>query len=274
MQKLSVVAVSCVVLLSSAIGQHASSPAAEHPISSESTHAVQNYEIVSIKPAGSGSTGGMMRNLPNGFEWTNITTEVLVQAAYGVIMDEQLEGMPSWGRSERYDIIAKVDTDTAERWKTLTAKERAAEELPLMRNLLAERLQLKAHLETKEFPVYDLVIAKSGPKLKLAAANEPSREEMTRRGELKAQSMGTDAIVYAFTGTLGRMIVDKTGLQNKKFDFELRWQPDNGNGGIDRADEGPSLFTALEEQLGLKLVSSKGPVNILVIDKIQRPSPN
>jgi uncharacterized protein (TIGR03435 family) len=84
--------------------------------------------------------------------------------------------------------------------------------------------------------------------------------------------MPVDTVVNGFTGSLGRIVVDKTGLGDRKFDFELKWTPDNQP--TDSADAAPTLFTALQEQLGLKIVSSKEPVKILVVDHMERPSPN
>lgn len=119
-------------------------------------------------------------------------------------------------------------------------------------------------------PVYDLVIAKGGLKMKEAASGE-ERSVLMGDGTLVAHAMGTDDLAITFSGTDGRLIVDKTGLSGKKFDFNLTWVPDYRRP-ID--DNGPSLFTTLQEQLGLKLVPSRGPVNMLVIDHMEKPSPN
>jgi uncharacterized protein (TIGR03435 family) len=228
----------------------------------------KDYEIVSIKPD-KGTQGGSMEGLPNGFRDTGIDLATIVREAYGIVGENQIVGMPTWAESDAYDVEARVDSETSEAWKKLTAKERRRQEQPLLQALLADRCQLKVHRDTKELPVYDMVIAKGGLKMKGAAPEEHISEQLSG-GRLTANAMGTDDLADIFSGTDGRLIVDKTGLGERKFDFELTWAPD-----FRRAlDDGPSLFTALEEQLGLKLVRSRGPVNILVIDHMEKPSPN
>ena len=140
----------------------------------------------------------------------------------------------------------------------------------MMRSLLADRCHFKAHEETKELPVYNLVIAKGGLKMKDAPSNEPPMASLSS-GQMTLLAMGMDTIVAAFSSTEGRIIVDKTGLGDKKFDFELKWTPNEQP----TADDAPPTFlTALEVQLGLKLVSAKGPVKVLTVDHMDRPSPN
>jgi uncharacterized protein (TIGR03435 family) len=231
------------------------------------------YEIVSIKPDKSGSPGQTFRSLPDGFRWTNLPVRAWVRNAFGVVIDSQIVGLPGWAESEPYDIEAKVDTETVEAWKKLTYKERAKQEEPMLQSLLADRCQMKAHREMRELPVYDLVIAKGGLKMKVAAADEVD-SEIVSGVKMTAHGLSTDSLVSVFSGMLGRMIVDKTGLGEKKFDFELTWTPDDRRAADNASDAGPSFFTALEEQLGLKLVPAKGPVEVIVIDHIEKPSPN
>lgn len=233
----------------------------------------QAFEVVSIKPDKSDHRGASMQSLPDGFRWTNFPVASLIHNAYGTFMDNQIEGLPSWAQSEPYDIEAKVDAKTAESWKDLSYKERWKREQPMMQLVLADRCQLKVHRQTRQLPVYDLVIAKGGLKMKEAAPNEADSESMSG-SKMTAHAQTTDSLVLAFSGSVGRMIVDKTGLAGKKFDFELTWAPDDRHGGDEAADAGPSLFTALEEQLGLKLVPAKGPVEVVVVDHIEKPSPN
>jgi uncharacterized protein (TIGR03435 family) len=231
------------------------------------------FEIVSIKPDKSGNPGALMQNLPDGFRWTNFPVSTWIRSAYDVIMDSQVVGLPGWATSETYDIEAKTDAETAEAWKKLNYKERWKLEQPMLQSLLADRCQLKMHRETRDLPVYDLVIAKGGLKMKEAPGDTYDSESMGP-GKITAHGISTDSLVYGLSGTVGRIIVDKTGLGEKKFDFELKWTPDDRRAADNAADAGPSIFTALEEQLGLKLVPSKGPVEVFVIDHIEKPSPN
>jgi uncharacterized protein (TIGR03435 family) len=227
------------------------------------------YETVSIKPERPGATGGSVRILPDGFGDTGVVFATLVRGAYH-LMENQVLGMPTWAKSEPYDVEARVDSDTAEQWKKLTPKERWNQERPMLQALLAERCQLKVHRETKEMPVYDLVIAKQGLKMKEAAPDEQPSEQ-AGGGTIIVRAMAIDSLVAMITGTDGRLTVDRTGLGEKKFDFDLTWKADDQGTAMDSS---PSLFTALEEQLGLKLVPSKGLVSVLVIDHMEKPSPN
>jgi uncharacterized protein (TIGR03435 family) len=252
--------------------QDASPNAGAQPKGSQGvSNEVHTYEVVSIKPnkAGTLSAGGT-RTLPDGFEYMNIPLSIFVKGAYGLALDSQVAGLPGWAREENYDIVAKVDMDTAERWKKLSRKERMKEEQPMKQSILADRCQFKGHEETRELPVYDLVIAKGGVKMKEAPPNETPMEMMSG-DQMKVHAMKVDTIASTFEGTLGRMIVDKTGLGDKRFDFELKWTSDDRPSADDSA---PSLFTALEEQLGLRLVPARGPVEVLIIDHMERPSPN
>ncbi|HLY40722.1 MAG TPA: TIGR03435 family protein [Terracidiphilus sp.] len=228
------------------------------------------YEVVSIKPSKPGSPG-VYQILPDGFWDTDTTFDSLVYGAYGIVSDIQVVAMPSWATTEKFEVQARVDAGTADAWKKLTDKERQKQERPMLQALLADRCKLKVHFEQKELPVYELVIAKGGLKMKEAAPGEMATEEIAAGIRLTAHAMATESLVYTLSGTDGRLIVDKTGLGEKKFDFELHWRPDDLRM---TADAGPSLFTALEEQLGLKLVPSKDPVNVLVIDHMEQPSPN
>ena len=225
------------------------------------------YEVVSIKPSKPG-TPGTLETLPNGFRDTDRTIGNLVRNAFGIFYDKQVIGMPPWTESESYDIEAKVDADTANRWQRLTSRERRKEEQPMMQALLIDRCKLKFHFERKELPVYDLVIANSGSKMKEAPQDEVETAGMAGGDgvTLTGHALSIENLIPTLSGTDGRLVMDKTGLGNKRFDFTLHWSPGAGSG--------PSLFTALEEQLGLKLVPSKETVNVLVIDQMERPSPN
>jgi uncharacterized protein (TIGR03435 family) len=273
MQKVALIGACWLVLMVPAFAQGTPAAGAQTKATQAASDKVHAFEVVSIKPDKSGTPGGT-RSLPDGFRDTGVVFATLVRDAYDV-GEYQVVGMPAWARSEPYDVEAKVDADTAEQWKSLTWKERWIQERPLLQAMLADRCRLKVHLETKEMPVYDLVIAKGGLKMKEAAPDEPTSEQVSG-GRFKAQvltahAMAIDGVLAQVSGTDGRLVVDKTGLGEKKFDFDLTWAPEDGSTGVDL---GPSLFTALEEQLGLKLVPSRGPVNILVIDHMERPSPN
>ena len=162
---------------------------------------------------------------------------------------------------------------------------------------LADSFKLTIHRETKELPIYSLVVAKGGSKLQEAKPGDsyanglkgpdgrPGGAHVMRmgRGELTAQGIGMNEIAHLLTPQTGRTVVDNTGLKGN-YDFKLHWTPDQSTpalggpgGGPDSStssESGPSLFTAIQEQLGLKLEPGKAPVEILVIDHVERPSEN
>jgi uncharacterized protein (TIGR03435 family) len=255
-------------------------------------------------------------NSPGGrFTAANISLKMLIHLAYGVT-DSQISGGPGWLNSEKFDIEAKADDSSiAEPWKLSEEQRKLAQDRSkrMLQALLADRFKLTLHRETKELPVYALVVAKNGPKLQAATADElappdpkeahvrldsPKGPMPKGRGLLMrpGQLSGTAAPIAILAETLsnqpelGRTVLDKTGLQGY-YDFTLKWTPDERQGqmfrgpgdgakegpGSDSApppDSGPSLFTAIQEQLGLKLESQKGPVEILIIDGAERPSEN
>lgn len=222
-----------------------------------------------------------MRPLPEGFVWTNTPFFSLLKSAYGVYMDNQFSGVPNWVKDERYDIEARADADTAERWKTLPRGERSQEERLMMQSILAERCQLKAHEETKELPIYEMVVAKGGLKLKEAPPDEVFSVRVSR-GRMTGHAVKIFTIVGQLQGTDGRTVIDKTGLADTKadtkYDFDLTWTPQDRTGtdqsATAAADAPPSLYTALEEQLGLKLVPAKSQLKVVIVDHIEHPTPN
>jgi len=296
-----------------------------------------SFDVVSIKPSPPLGTGPLRIGGAQGdrFTMNNATLRLLLQMAYQQAGNTSLSGQlqivggPGWMDSERYDVQAKADCSGG----TLPR-----ERLQLMvQSLLEDRFQLKAHRETRELPIYNLVTTKDGPKIRKSAdqttptfaaalpgpcdpassANTPPPFPPPGRGgapfdpksspprgaimmmmgpggmTMRATATPLPAIVRLLQQQLGRMIVDKTGLDGL-FDFELTFSPEGlGSpfGGAlapplppaggptgptpaaSAADPVPSLFTAIQE-LGLKLESAKGPVEVLVIDSAEKPTPN
>lgn len=240
------------------------------------------FEVASINENKSGS-GGSHSDFNHGrFSATNIQLKTLFQYdAYG-IPGPQIVGGPDWLTSERFDIEAKVDDQSIAQIEKLSHEERLAMERQMMQQLLADRFKLAVHWDTKEVPVYALILARGGPKF--AATKESDGQSGTSSGN--GRLTATDVTMARFAETLtqilsrdlGRIVVDQTGLDGK-YDLKLNWSPDNetdayGNAPSNASPPGPSIFTALQEQLGLKLESTKGPVKTLVIDHIEHPSEN
>lgn len=221
-----------------------------------------------------------MHVVPDGATATG-TIRWLIQNAYG-LREFQLIGGPDWVNNEPFDIQARIDPPDAypavldetgrKAWST--------RQMERLQSLLLDRFQLKCHIITKELPVYDLIVAKGGPKLHETTAAENKRGSIGSSSNGHTSSMKATGITMQdaardLSGELGRTVVDKTGL-NGSYDLQLTWTPEAGAGDGTQADaaSGPTLFTALQEQLGLKLEAAKGPVQILVIDTIQKPGEN
>lgn len=238
------------------------------------------FEVATIKLNKSGSRGTMISPRPGGrFVARNSSLRSLIAFAYQ-INNFQFSGPPDWLDSERYDIEAKASGDLT------TASMR-----PMVQALLEDRLQLKFHHETKEAAEYALVVGETG---KLPDAGECSTPPGTTppppkpgeppppgcgslanlRGRIIAEKVPIARLVAALASVTERMVLDETNLTGK-YDIDLRYAPDMDAPGQTQADPNtPSLFTALQEQLGLKLESKKGPVEMFVIDHVERPSEN
>jgi bla regulator protein BlaR1 len=262
----------------------------------DTNSAAHGYEVASIRPNKSGDNMTRMMIKPDGLSATGATLDMLIQNAYGVRYF-QISGSPGWFQSERYDIEAKMDSSAVEELRKLSDDQREAEMRRMLRSLLADRFQLKLHSDTKELPVYALVIAKNGPKLQAARPGDTYPNGFKgpdggggagmmfmggRGGPVRGQGIPISNLVHLLSQQLGRAVLDKTGLTGK-YDFTLQWTPDESQGppgppGMDAAAPpdslGPSIFTAIQEQLGLKLESQKGPVEILVIDHAEKASEN
>jgi uncharacterized protein (TIGR03435 family) len=262
------------------------------------------YEVASIKPNKSGTVLPGMTTMDDGINMTNIPLRALLLGAFGVGND-RITGVPDWLGTERYDVNAKMDGSVADAIKKLSPDDQKLAQQQMLLALFADRCKLKFHRETKELPTYTLVIAKNGPKFQESKPGETSAGgmkipdgrggtgtmQMGERGAMTFHGFPVTVLVQLLSMQLGRTVVDKTGLTGT-YDFSWQFTPDMSqfrgqagtqsgpggaaNGGTPTASdpEGTSLFTALQEQLGLKLEAGKGPVEIIVIDHIEKPSEN
>ncbi len=228
------------------------------------------FEVASVKPGG--GLGGLTRYLPNGgIQFTGVTLKLLVEIAYGV-RPFQVIGGPGWIETDGYEIDARPPIDSANPADPATLSREQKKVGERLRSLLADRFGLTLYQETREQPVYTLVVAKGGPKLK-EPADKSQNFIRGGRGSITGQSVGLRLLVQNLSNQLDRQVIDKTGLTGS-YDFELKWTPDAGPDGPLPPSDTPSLFTALSDQLGLKLESAKGPVQVWVIDGVERPSLN
>jgi uncharacterized protein (TIGR03435 family) len=256
------VAIIFAVTISPARGQIPETPGKTAP-------GVLTWDVVSIKPHKALDNNAMTQTLPDGFEMKNMGIHSVVSQAFPIRSGDEIVGWPEWTNSARFDFRAKMDAETAEAFHKLHGSDSSDMWRLMFRQLLEERMGLKYHMEKRELPVYDLVIAKHGPKLKVSAADEQSTSKSSP-GWLSAQRTPANGLAGILSGIVGREVNDKTGLTGL-YDIELNWQwnDDPGSG-----DTGPSIFTALQEQLGLKLEPAKAPVDVVVIDHLERPSEN
>jgi len=251
-----------------------------------------SYEVASIKPDHTNDSPALMRAMfrNDGLTAEGMTAKFLIGLAYNV-KDFQVSGGPSWAESERFAVDAKLGLSEIETFNKLPPEARIEQRRLMLQRLLAERFQLKVSHSTKELPIYSLVVAKDGPKFTQSTTTPPP-------GPRAAVMQGTfRGIGDAFTGTgvnmrmlanwlgirVGRDVVDKTGLEGT-YDLTMHWDADSQRlttadprlGTVDTPSDssGLTIFTALKQQLGLKLEPQKGPVEIIIIDHLEKPSEN
>ena len=226
------------------------------------------FEVASVKPNNSGSQNSNMELHPGGrVTGTNVALGGLLRTVFN-LQPHQLVNAPEWIDTARFDIEAKPDREYSTREDAL-----APELLAMFRNLFADRFRLLAHREMRDAAVYALVKARSdeslGPQMRRSTVDcEAVRCRIsTNAGRIVGTGTTISELMRRLSPTLGRPVVDRTGLTGP-FDLELKWSPDQTD------TTGPSLFTAIQEQLGLKLESQRAPVDVLVIDRLERPTPD
>jgi uncharacterized protein (TIGR03435 family) len=209
-----------------------------------------------------------------------VTLLQMIQEAYGIYEPDRLSGGPAWIDASKFDLEAKMDDADVSVYRGLTLEQRHQ----MLQALLANRFKLVLHHELKEFPAYALVVAKSGPKLQ-AATSEQTRPNgdikgftglvtQSQRGQLAVQGFSMEGFANLLSGynDVGRKVIDKTGLTGS-YNFTLRWAPNDRQ--ITASDaSGPSLFTAIQEELGLKPQSSRTMLDTIVIDQAEKPTEN
>ncbi len=239
---------------------------------SPATTAIPAFEVVSIKPDTSGTGILFFNNTPDGFQARGFTVQMLIRAAYGYD-DNLISGAPGWLNSEHYTLDAKVAGADVPALSKLNPVQRNL----MLQPLLADRLRLKFHRETRQLPVYSLVLAKGGLKLKQSPPGDSTAPQMRMTpGHLTGQRFPISLLAQWLSLQVGRKVLDNTGLTGT-YDFTLQWTPDSPapmSAGAEATDSGPSIFTAIQEQLGLRLEPAKGPVETFVIDHVERPSEN
>ena len=226
------------------------------------------YDVASVRENKSGSHNGNYAATPDGFKITNLPLRFLIVIAFntreGLVFD-----LPPWTADSQYDINAKVNLPGN---KPLTEAQQKA----MLAAVLADRFHLKLHTEVRQLPVYNLVISSGGLKLKPYPPGPPPADAggVVGNTELNATYAQLPGLANMLSDALNRNVIDQTGLTGS-YDVHLKWTTDqaldSGNG---KPSQDPPLFTALQEQLGLKLIPAKGPVQTWVVDHVERPTEN
>jgi uncharacterized protein (TIGR03435 family) len=244
------------------------------------------YEVVSIKQADPTARGTRIGPGPQGgLRTSNTSLMTLITFAYDV-RDYQVLDAPGWAKSEGFDVSFTPDKPEA---FPKPGEATIAQMQPMMERqqqrmqaILRDRFGLKLRVEKRELPLYELVQAKSGSKLTAASTQGkgPSMQTNPQTGELNATGANMRMLTNVLSGLLKRPVNDESKLTGA-YDFQLRWKPDAFIGGPGNPQEQPpvevegaSIFTALTEQLGLRLESKKGPVTVYIVEKAERPSEN
>lgn len=250
------------------------------------------FDTVSVKPNKSNDAhpGSMLR--PDGFDAENITPIWVMCWAFGQTATDEscFSGLPGWASTERFDIIAKVAGPDVPVWGHMSD----AEKQRMIREVFADRFKLQTHTETPERPVFALVLAKGGAKLtpskpggrtlivpalgNVALSPTEGWFGYSHTGIVAGNMTMKEFAAHLTTMNLGRPVQDQTGLTGR-YDFKLDFAPIQPSAAPSEEGEasepaGPEIFTAIQEQLGLKLEPTKAPVPVLVIDHIERPTPN
>jgi uncharacterized protein (TIGR03435 family) len=224
------------------------------------------FEVATIKPSGPDEHGPRYSFMGRRFSVVHVSLSDLLKFSYG-LQQSQIAKTQDWVNSESYDISAKPDGEgepSTKQWQSMVKK------------LMADRFQLKFHLEKQEQSVYLLTVARTGPKVTRSESAPGTLGGMGfgPPGNFGATNQTMADIAEALGhGVLNRPVEDRTGLAGR-FSLRLTWTPDGLGTAPENSNAQPDFFTAIQEQLGLKLVSSKAPVDVLVIDRVERPSPN
>ena len=213
------------------------------------------------------------------FKTVNVSLKALIRWAFEM-PETRILGGPAWMETAKFDIDAKADSSVDAGMQALSSDAGRQQKERMVQALLADRFKLLSHTETRELPIYVLVVAKGGPRFGAIQSNGTTVN--SGNGRIAVQGSNSVALLAEqLAKVVGRVVVDRTGIEGR-YDLKLKWTPDdgatawfNGTGGASAAaDSGPSIFTALQEQLGLKLESQKGPVQVLAIDHVEMPSEN
>jgi uncharacterized protein (TIGR03435 family) len=232
------------------------------------------FDVVAIKPHDPTvrPNAWTLQPTADGYTAANVSLLQLVRQAYGIYDPKLITGGPPWIDKDKFDLEAKFDPSEIPNAKDLTFRQR----MDMLRPVLADRFHLKVHFETKDFPVYNLVIAKGGPKFQQAPPEHLIKTPGGQIGLLTrtaCEGCGLDGLLLNLQSASGRTVIDKTGLTGR-YDYPRPLYSNEYTQANSPDAAYPSIFTAVQEQLGLKLEPSTAPLDILVIDSAEMPTPS
>jgi uncharacterized protein (TIGR03435 family) len=247
---------------------------------SSANPAAFSYDVVSIKPIKLEPGMSLGTSISDdGFTSRPDSLMSLIFQAYPILTSDQIVGLQQSAMAEFYSVQAKMDEETAAALKKLPQDQQQEIRQSMLQAVLADRFNLKVHKETRELPIYNLVIIKNGPKFKETPTGKEDNFNMGW-GEISGDGIEIRQLLGMLSGYARRYVVDKTGLTGK-YTFSLKWNPFEGQNLPTAVSDQypqfrgrPDLFIALEEQLGLKLEPAKGPVDVYIIDHVERPTEN
>ncbi len=243
--------------------------------SKETTEQLPHFEVAAIKPSNPENQNHNWSGSTDRILIENYTLRLLIRSAYGLKTEAQILGGPDWIDKQSFDINAKIDDAEIAKMAKMDRVTRQRERNEMLQSLLIERFALKARLDHRTMPVYALVVAKSGARLTPTSPATAAKGHSisTNNGRMTASAISMDSFAEDLayqSETGGRMVLNRTGLTGE-YDFKLDWAEDNGDStAADPALTG--LFTALQEQLGLKLQSEKGSVDVVIVESATRPA--
>jgi uncharacterized protein (TIGR03435 family) len=237
------------------------------------------WDVATVKPHAATDGNMSWQITADGLSLAGLSLEQLICNAWDM-KPYQVSGASGWMKGTTFDLTAKVSGEDVETYKKLSVAQRRE----MLQKLLMERFQLKVHMETKTLPVYNLVLDKGGSKLQVSTVIQAPSEEEARahpekyrpssmsmgRGMYEGTAVPVRGLASQLANALGRPVHDATGLTGT-YDIELHYRPEEGAAASGDGSDVPSVFAAVEEQLGLKLVPDKGPVETLVVDTAERP---
>jgi uncharacterized protein (TIGR03435 family) len=240
-----------------------------------------SFEVATVKPSKPGRFGEDLDESNNTLTIQNYSLRHLIREAYSLKSDSQIISGLGWIDTQRFDIVAKVDDVEVARMDKMEGDESDRDWDRMLQSLLADRFELKATRGQRTLPVFVLVVTRSGPKIKhtpeksSGASPDSDSGVNIHNGELTARATSMDNFASVLTGMrdmASRVVINRTGLAGN-YDFQLDWARDRGDG-VSSDSPYPGLFTALEEQLGLKLKPARASVAVVIVDAATPPSVN